>query len=215
MGKLSLDGYRKQWPRIGGVLAMALGGTATLTARKMSRPQLLSALNFGALLVHQYEEYQDPGWFPGQFNQGLFKSTQPRNYPLNQDTALCVNTVFAYPFYIAPIVFPKNKWLGLAPALFGVMQSVGHGVIFPRIAGDKYSPGFLASFFLHVPLGVTYIRSLNADGGLTRADIAKGAAYTVVFAVIGVAGPNHFGKDRNSPHAFTAAQMGHHDVAQS
>jgi hypothetical protein len=214
MGELSLDGYRKQWPRIGGVLAMALGGAATLTARKMSRPQLLSALNFGALLVHQYEEYQDPGWFPGQFNRGLFKSTQPRNYPLNQDTALCVNTVFAYPFYIAPIVFPKNKWLGLAPALFGIMQSVGHGIIFPRIAGDKYSPGFLASFFLHVPLGVTYIRSLNADGGLTSADIAKGAAYTVAFAVIGVAGPNLVGKDKNSPHAFTSAQMGHHDVAQ-
>jgi hypothetical protein len=91
---------------------------------------------------------------------------------------------------------------------------VGHGIIFPRIAGDKYSLGFLASFFLHVPLGVTYIRSLNADGGLTYADIAKGAACTVAFAVIGVAGPNLVGKDKNSPHAFTEAQMGHHDVAQ-
>jgi hypothetical protein len=64
----------------------------------------------------------------------------------------------------------------LAPALFGIMQSVGHRIIFPRIAGDKYSPGFLASFFLYAPFGVTYIRSLNADGGLTRADIAKGVA---------------------------------------
>ena len=25
MAKIPLDGYRKQWPRIGGVLAMALG----------------------------------------------------------------------------------------------------------------------------------------------------------------------------------------------
>lgn len=212
MRKLSLDTYRKQWPRVGGVLAMAVGGAATLTSMRMSRPQLLSTLNFGALLVHQYEEYQDPGWFPGQFNHGLFKSTQPRNYPLNQDTALCVNTVFAYPFYLAPIVFPKVKWLGLAPAVFGILQSVGHGVIFPRIAGDKYSPGFLASFFLHVPLGVSYIRALNGDGGLTRADIAKAAAYTIAFTVVGVAGPNLVGNNRNSPHAFTAAQMGHHDV---
>jgi hypothetical protein len=110
------------------------------------------------------------------------------------------------------VVFPRQKWLGLAPALFGIMQSVGHGVVFPRIAGDKYSPGFLASFFLHVPLGVNYIRALNADGGLTRGDMAKGAAYTVAFAVIGVAGPNLVGKDRNNPHAFTQAQMGPHDV---
>jgi hypothetical protein len=192
MSKISLDGYR--------------------TARHMSKPQLLSALNLGALLVHQYEEYVDPGWFPGQFNHGLFKSDQPRNYPLNQDTALCVNTAFAYPFYIAPVVFPKKKWLGLAPALFGIMQSVGHGVIFPRIAGDKYSPGFLASLFLHVPLGVSYIKALNADEGLTRSDIAKGVGYTVAFAIIGVAGPNLVGKDKNSPHAFSETQMGHHDV---
>jgi hypothetical protein len=215
MSKFSLDGYRRQWPRIGGVLGMALGGATTLTARYMSRPQLLSALNLGALFVHQYEEYVDPGWFPGQFNHGLFKSDQPRNYPLSPDTALCVNTAFAYPFYIAPVVFPKNKWLGLAPALFGISQAVTHGVIFPRVAGDKYSPGFLASIFLHVPLGVSYIRALNADGGLPRADIAKGVAYTVAFAAVGVAGPNLVGKNRNNPHAFTEAQMGPHDVQPS
>jgi hypothetical protein len=136
-------------------------------------PQLLSALNFGALLVHQYEEYEDPGWFPGQFNHGVLKSDQPRNYPLNQTTALCVNTVFAYPFYIAPVLFPKNNWLGLAPAFFGIMQAGGHGVVFPRIAGDNYSPGFLASFFLHIPLGVSYIRALKAQQGLTGGDLAR------------------------------------------
>ena len=53
---------------------------------------------------------------------------------------------------------------------------------------------------------------LNADQGLTRGDIAKGAAYTVAFAVVAVAGPNIVGRDKDSPHAFTAAQMGHHDV---
>jgi hypothetical protein len=141
MGKLSLDRYRKQWPRIGGVLAMAVGGTVALTARRMSRPQLLSAVNFGSLLVHQYEEYVDPGWFPGQFNRGLFKSDQPRNYPLNQSTALCVNTVFAYPFYIAPVLFPKNRWLGLAPAFFGMAQAVGHGITSPASPGTSTAPG--------------------------------------------------------------------------
>ena len=109
MGKFSFDGYRTQWPRVGGVLAMAIGGAAALGARKMSKPQLLSALNFGALLVHQYEEHVDPGWVPGQFNGGVFKSDQPRNYPLSKSTALCVNTAFAYPYYILPILFPRKK----------------------------------------------------------------------------------------------------------
>lgn len=83
-----------------------------------------------------------------QFNGGVFKSDQPRNYPLSKSTALCVNTAFAYPYYILPILFPHKKSLGLSPAIFGIMQSVMHGVIVSRIAGDKYGPGFLASFFL-------------------------------------------------------------------
>ena len=70
----------------------------------------------------------------------------------------------------------------------------------------------MASFFLHVPIGVSYIRALNAEDGLTRADIAKGAAYTVAFAAIAVAGPNIVGSNKNSPYAFTRAQMGPHDV---
>ena len=142
----------------------------------------------------------------------MLKSGQPRNYPLNKTTALCVNTVFAYPYYLAPVLFPHKKWVGLSPALFGMGQAVGHGVIFPRLAGDTYSPGFLASFFLHIPIGVTYIRALKAEDGLSGGDIAKAAAYTVAFALVAVAGPNLVGRDRNSPYAFTKEQMGPHDV---
>jgi hypothetical protein len=85
-------------------------------------------------------------------------------------------------------------------------------LIFPRLAGDKYSPGFLASFFLHIPIGVTYIRALKAEDGLSGGDIAKAAAYTVAFALVAVAGPNLVGRDHNSPYAFTKEQMGPHDV---
>ena len=73
----------------------------------------------------------------GLFNGGVFKSDQPRNYPLSKSTALCVNTAFAYPYYILPILFPHKKSFGLSPAIFGIMQSVMHGVIVSRIAGDK------------------------------------------------------------------------------
>lgn len=212
MARFSLDGYRRQWPRVGGVLAMALGGATALASGRMSKPQMLSAANFGALLVHQYEEYQDPGWFPGQFNRGVLKSDSPRNYPVNTHLGMCINTAVGYPFYLAPILFPKVRWLGLAPVLFGMSQAVGHGIIFPRIAGDKYSPGFLASALLHVPIGVTYIRAVQSDRPLTRAEWAAGIAYTVIVAVAGLAAPNVLLRDRNSPHAFTAAQMGRFDT---
>jgi hypothetical protein len=67
---------------------MALGGATALAAGRMSKPQTPSAVNFGALLVHQYEEYQDPGWFPGQFNRGLFHSDTPRNRPRERGLGL-------------------------------------------------------------------------------------------------------------------------------
>lgn len=207
MARLSLATYRKQWPRIGGVLAMAVGGFTVLGSRTMSRPLLLSTANFGALLVHQYEEYVDPGWFPGQFNKGMFHSDTPRHYPLNANTGMCINTAIAYPFYIAPIVFPRSKWLGLGPVIFGMTQAVGHGVLFPRIAGDKYSPGFLASILLHVPIGITYIGAMRTEG-LSRNDILKGLAYTVAFSAAGVAAPNFLMRDKNSTHEFETKQMG-------
>jgi hypothetical protein len=137
----------------------------------------------------------------------VFESDSPRNYVLNTNSALCVNTAFAYPYYIAPILFPKVRWLGLSPVLFGMGQAVGHGVIFPRLAGDKYSPGFLASALLHVPIGLTYIRAVQADRPLTRAEWAGAIAYTVVFAAVGVGGPNLVMRDKNSPHAFAGDSL--------
>ena len=36
IGRISLDGYRRQWPRVGGVLAMAVGGATALAERKVT-----------------------------------------------------------------------------------------------------------------------------------------------------------------------------------
>lgn len=212
MASTVLDTYRRQWPRIGALAGLALAGTTSLISKRLSKPQLYSTLNLGSLFVHQYEEYVDPGYFPGQFNHGVLKSDQPRNYPLNRNNSLCVNTVFAYPYYIAPILFPQVKWLGMSPVMFGWLQSVLHGAVFPLRAGDKYSPGFLASFFLHLPVGIQYFRALHEEQGITRADVVKASAYTVAFAAVAVAGPVRLGGNLDSPHAFSQKQMGHHDV---
>jgi hypothetical protein len=213
MSGFSLRPYRTHWPRIGAVLALGIGGATALAAKKMTKPQLFSALNFGALLIHQYEEYQAPGYFPGQFNRGLFKSDSPRTYPLNSDVAMWINTAIAYPFYLAPVVFPRTTWLGLSPVIFGIAQAIGHGVIFPlrgRAAGSSYtySPGFLASLLLHVPLGISYIRAVQEEASIDRAEWGKAVAYTVAFAALGVAAPNVLLRDQQSPFAFTEAQMG-------
>lgn len=104
---------------------MALGGVVMLASRgRVTNLRALSALNWIALVVHQYEEYEDPGYFPGQFNRGTFKSDHPHNYPLNTHNAMCIDTAIAYPFYALPVAFPKVKWLGIAPVVFGMAQAV-------------------------------------------------------------------------------------------
>lgn len=204
-----LDSYRKNWPRIGAVLGMALGGLTALASRcKVSNLRALAVVNWIALLVHQYEEYEDPGYFPGQFNRGVLKSEQPLNYPLNTHNAMCINTAIAYPFYALPVLLPRIKWLGIAPVLFGMTQAVAHGLIIPVASRSKYSPGFLASIFLHTPIGLAYLTALKRQAALTRDDWIKSVVYMVVFAFFGVASPNLFFKDKNSPHAFTEEQMG-------
>jgi Protein of unknown function with HXXEE motif len=150
-GPKGLDRYRRQWPRVGAVLGMAIGGATALAAPKMKRTQVLSATNLLALIVHQYEEYQDPGYGPGQMNRvmgrlsPLMRSDNPRNYPLNTHSAMCINTAIAYPVYVAPILFPKSKTLGMMPAFFGMSQAALHGILPKAVLGDWYGPGFLSS----------------------------------------------------------------------
>jgi hypothetical protein len=143
-------------------------------------------------------------------------SADPARYPLNTNSALCVDTAFAYPFYIAPVLFPRTKWVGIAPVVFGISQAFGHGVVFPLRAGDRYSPGFLASILLHTPLGIAYFRALDQEGdGVSRSDLAKGLAYMVAFALVGIVGPNLAFYDRNSPYAFTRHQLGYHALPKN
>jgi Protein of unknown function with HXXEE motif len=110
-------------------------------------------------------------------------------------------------------VFPKERWLGLAPVVFGFAQAAGHGLVFNRLAHDRYSPGFLASLFLHVPIGAQYIRALGDESSIGKADWRKAGFYTLAFTVSSVAAPNVVLRDKNSPYRFTAKQLGRHTNA--
>jgi Protein of unknown function with HXXEE motif len=211
MREFNLNGYRRQWPRIGAVLGMAVGGATVLASKKMTAPQVLSSANLIALTAHQYEEYKDPGYGGTQINRvmgRLLPGGSPRNYPLNTNSAMCINTAIAYPIYVAPILFPKKKWLGLGPVYFGISQVGLHGIM-PRAAlGEWYGPGFLSSALLHLPIGMAYIKALNREETVTGSDYLKGLGYAAAIFVLGLAGPNLLMRKKDSPHAFTEEQMG-------
>ena len=210
MGKL-LDVYRREWPRVAAVQAMALGGASLVIGRKsQTNVRALAVMNAMTMCAHQYEEYVDPGYFPGMVNVGLFKSNQPRNWPFNPTSAMCAN-VFFRALYVPPMLFPRVKWLGLPGALLGIAQGVGHTVVIPRAAKTPhpfYSPGALTSALLHIPIGINYINAARAQGGITRSDWAKSAAVLVGFLIVGVAVPNVGLADKNTPYEFNDRQMG-------
>jgi hypothetical protein len=92
--------------------------------------------------------------------------------------------------------------------LFGFGQAVGHGIVFPRLAKARYSPGFLASIFLHVPIGINYLRAVGSDRPSERGEWARAAAYTVAFAALGIGAPLWLLRNEESPYRFTERQVG-------
>ena len=87
-----LDIYRREWPRVAVVQAMALGGASLLAGRKnQTNLRALAVMNGMTMCAHQYEEYVDPGYFPGMVNVAIFKSDQPRTSRTTQ-TQRCAPT---------------------------------------------------------------------------------------------------------------------------
>ncbi|MGH3628680.1 MAG: HXXEE domain-containing protein [Sciscionella sp.] len=190
------------------VQAMVLGGASLLIGRKtQTNLRALAVMNAMTMCAHQYEEYVDPGYLPGQINVAMFKSDQPLNYPFNAHSAMCAN-IFFRALYIPAMIFPKVKWLGLPPVLLGILQAFAHGILAPVAIRAKYSPGALTAAFLHLPIGITYLSALRAQGPISRGNWIKSAVVLLLFFVFGVATPNIRGADKNSPYAFTAHQMG-------
>lgn len=208
-----MDTYRKHWMDIGGVLAMAICGALALFGKRLSRPQVFSALNLVAMLVHQFEEYRYPGFFPGQFNGGVFKSDKPDRYPMNAHTAMVVNAGFFDGFYLLPVLFPKEAWLGLAPALLGFFQAVGHLLIFPRFLRARWMPGAFSAVFMFVPFGIGYLRALIAEQPIKRSDWINALLWMPVFLIVGVVLPQQLLKDPDSAYRFTPEQVGSYGIS--
>jgi hypothetical protein len=205
-----MDRYRSNWPRVGAVAAMALGGASILafSRKKPGNVRALAVMNSITMQAHQYEEYVDPGDFPGMANRMLFKSDQPRNWPMNAQGLMCANWGFSA-LYIPPILFPKVKWLVLPGAVLGIFQAFAHGVLMPRAAHTHYSPGMITSTLLHVPIGIATIRAIKAEQGpISRSDWVKTVAVLAGFFAVGVILPNAAYAKRDSPYAVSDHQLG-------
>ena len=208
---------RRNWYYVGGVLFIAMGVALVALWGDMSMLRRLMWMSFMALLVHQFEEYAWPGGFPAIMNIAWQRKegTNPDRCPLNQQSALFVNVVFAYPFYILPIAFPNLVWLGLAQALFGMGQLGVHGVLVNKKMHSIYNPGMFAVVFLHWPIGICYIYYIYSQGLAIIWMWPVAIAIVALFAFLFVNMPvQRWFNDPNSPYPFSETTMARFKVQE-
>lgn len=200
--------YRRHWYTAGIALGVVLAIYLALAWSSLEVVQRIMLLNFIAFLVHQFEEYGWPGGEPSIMNKVLRPSDAlPDRYPLNQNSAVAVNVFMAYPFYVIPIFFPHQYWLGLPATLFGFGQVVVHGVWTNIKLHWFYNPGFGAVVFGHVPIGIAYIVYISRHGA-TVWDWVIGVILTFGFMFVALVKATYdWLADRNSRYPFAEIEM--------
>ena len=207
---------RRHWSALGLFSAMVAGAYLIFAWNELVLLQKLLILNFIAVLIHQFEEYSWPGGFPAVANKVFMPSLKLGRFmdPLNQNSSMVANLIFAYGFYLLPVFFPNVIWLGLAPVLIGLtIQVIGHVIYVNIKLRSFYSPGVVATVFGHVPIGVIYIHHIIANSLVTLGDWLLAVVYMTVsvFLVFYIIEQKLLG-DKDSPYPFDQDQMKRFDV---
>lgn len=198
----------RHWYNIGLTVAVAAAAVLAACWQDISVLLRLNTISFIAMLVHQFEEYGFPGGEPMIMNRALQGSDIPDRYPLNQFSAMFTNVFFTYVVYLLPILFPNVIWLGIAPMLMGMMQFMVHGIMTNIKMKSIYNPGLGAVVFLHIPVGVSYIRYIIVSQLATGATWAIGIIYTLVSTGFVLGYLTYIGlSDRNTKWIFDDAEL--------
>ncbi|MCC8022919.1 MAG: HXXEE domain-containing protein [Clostridiales bacterium] len=199
--------YRRHWYDIGGIFFVALAFIMGFWGGEFSRLQVILIYSFMALLVHQIEEYAWPGGFPAIYNIAVAKEkAAPDRYPLNANQCMITNGLIKV-FYLTAILLPDVIWLGFAQVLFGMLQFFAHGLLINIRLKSFYNPGLASVIFLHLPIGIYYIRytmehDLIQSGAIILGILAASAAGALTAAL-----PILLLRDRASKYPFTEDEM--------
>jgi hypothetical protein len=199
---------RKYWHDMGGIVALVVCAYLLIEQQNIQEIRMILWLSFVAILIHQFEEYRWPGYFPGIFNIVIFKSAIPDRYPLNSQSAMVINMLIAYIFYLIPVFFMDQIWLGLAPVLMGFFQFIWHGIFANIKAKTIYNPGLVAVLFLHIPIGYWYINYIVSHGLATTIDWILGVVYFAIATYILIIKGNMWMKSEKSNFRFIKKQLG-------
>lgn len=80
----------------------------------------------------------------------------PRKWPLNNASAFWGNQWFAVAVYLLPLFLPQVKFLTLAVMIFGLIELIGHLIVFNVAIKTWYNPGVFTSLLGLAPLSIVY-----------------------------------------------------------
>ena len=208
---ITLKFLRRHWHDIGLFSAIIAGAYLIFAWNEVVFLQKLLILNFIVVLLHQFEEYSWPGGFPAVANKVFIPSLKLDRFmnPLNQNSSMVANLIFAYVFYLLPVFFPSVIWLGLAPVLVGaILQVIGHAIYVNIKLQTFYSPGVATAVFGFLPIGMLYLYHISANHPANGWDWLIAVVYMIVsmFFVFYIIEQRLLGS-KNSPYPFDPDEM--------
>lgn len=178
---------RKHWFQFGFLIAVLLGIIVFFQYKSISSFRLLLTISFITLLLHQFEEYQLPGYFPRMINTVMFKSKSPDRYPLNTNTALVINVGLGWLLYILAIVFAQQAvWLAIISITISAGNFIAHTFMFNIKGKTLYNPGMLTSVFLFLPITVYFFIFLGSHNLLHLNTLLVGLILGAIVNYFGV-----------------------------
>lgn len=198
-----MDFLRKHWYDIGAVLALVVLGYVCLNVNMLSGYQRLMWCSLVSLFLHQLEEYRIAGTFPGMVNTVMYKSGQPDRYPLNTNTALCVNVAVGWLFYwLAAVFAEKAVWLGLATITVSLGNIIAHTIVFNIKGKTIYNAGLVTSWLLFVPCTCFFFVLVYTGHLIETTDYLIGIPLGIVLNVVGIVKLIDWMADKNTTYIF-------------
>lgn len=195
--------FRQRWYLLG--IWLAFFGIAALVFwhQYLSPLRVLLSISFISLLLHQFEEYQFPGFFPRMVNSVMFKKTQPDRFPLNANTACLINVGLGWSLYVSTIVLAQHAiWFATATITISIGNILAH-TIFLNIKGKtSYNPGMATALVLFLPISIYYFEFLSKHGLISSTTLVIGLILGVIINYFGILIPIVLLGDKNSPYPF-------------
>ena len=202
---MTIHYLRNHWLGLGIAIAFAVITFLLLGARSISSFQLFLWVSFISLLLHQFEEYRFPGYFPEMVNAVMFGSKRPDRYPLNTNTALVVNVYLGWSLYLLAALFAERAvWLATASIVVSTGNVIAHTFIFNFKGRTFYNPGMATAVFLFFPISAYYFYFVERSGLSRTVDYVIGITLGLIINYVGVIKAIDWLKDEHTSYVFCA-----------